>query len=156
MGAAHAYPEGAPWGAANPDAAENCSTCHFDYDAVRESKALSIEGIPEHPVAGETYSLSITLMNSSAATAGFQVLATAEDGDAGTFSTSADDMEIDGSGIRSTHPSISDFGASWTFDWTAPPQTNTKIMFFIAVMASNDDGSPFGDQAHFLALSIDL
>ena len=41
---ASAFPEGAPWGAANPDAEGNCSSCHFDYDAIRDSPALILDG----------------------------------------------------------------------------------------------------------------
>jgi hypothetical protein len=153
---AHAYPEGAPWGAARPDAVESCATCHFDGDAVADSTAITVSGFPEEPQAGATYSLTVGFEVPEAATAGFQVLAISDGGGSGSFAAGAADMETGTGAIRSTHPSIADGGATWTFDWTAPPQAGAVIHFYIAVMASNDDGSPFGDQVHFLSLSIRL
>ena len=153
---AFAYPEGAPWGAARPDAVESCATCHFDYDAVADSTAIAVSGLPEQPRAGATYPLTVVFEVPEAATAGFQVLAISEGGDSGSFTAGATDMETGTGAIRSTHPSIVDGGATWTFDWTAPERPGAVIQFYIAVMASNDDGSPFGDQVHFLSLSIRL
>ena len=156
VGVAHAYPEGAPWGAARPDAVESCATCHFDYEAVADSTAITVSGFPDQPQAGATYSLTVGFEVPEATTAGLQVLAISDGDDSGSFTASAADMETGTGAIRTTHPSIADGGATWTFDWTAPAQAGAVIHFYVAVMASNDDGSPFGDQVHFLSLRIRL
>ena len=154
--AALAYPEGAPWGAADPSAKENCSTCHFDYDAKLDSKSVRIDGLPESPAAGESYEFVIRFDDPNAAVAGFQMLARATEGGAGTFSSDESAIEAGESGIRSTDPSMNDNGVVWTIDWTAPESPGNTIRFFLAVTGSNDDGSPFGDQIHFRSFSITL
>ena len=151
-----AYPEGAPWGAADPDAAENCSTCHFDHDAKLDSASISVEGLPAKPAAGQTCELVIRFADAGAAVAGFQLLARAVDGTAGTFSSEDTDIETGESGIRSTSPSNNKNGVAWRITWTAPHTPGATIRFFLAVTGSNDDGSPFGDQVHFRSFSIVL
>lgn len=151
-----AYPEGAPWGAADPDAKENCSTCHFDFDATLESVAIAIDGLPSAPLAGETYELIIQFRNSKTAAAGFQLLARGPDDGAGKFSSTASAIEADEHGIRSTAPAINRGGVSWSVAWTAPESPGATIRFFLAVSGSNNDGSPFGDEIHFRAFKIRL
>lgn len=155
-GAAAAYPEGAPWGAADPDAPENCSTCHFDYDAKLDSKSVRIDGLPASPSAGETYEFVIRFADPAAEVAGFQLLARSEDSAPGNFSSTETAIEVGESGIRSTDPSINDNGVAWRILWTAPEATGVRIRFFLAVTGSNSDGSPFGDQIHFRSFSIQL
>ena len=151
-----AYPEGAPWGAADPDAPENCATCHFDYDARLDSTQVGIGGLPDTPSPGQTYEFVIRFSDPDAAVAGFQLLARSGDGDAGRFASDESAIEIGESGIRSTDPSINDNGVVWRLSWTAPELPGATIRFFLAVTGSNDDGSPFGDQIHFRSFSIEL
>jgi hypothetical protein len=153
---ADAYPEGAPWGAARPGANESCATCHFDYEAIADSAAITVTGIPPQARPGATYSLAVEFRDRDATTAGFQVLATSDRGDGGSFGTGSKDMETGAGAIRSTRPSIAGNGISWEFEWAAPDQPGAEITFYVAVMASNDDGSPFGDQVHFLSMSVRL
>jgi hypothetical protein len=154
--AAVAYPEGAPWGAAVPDAQENCSTCHFDYDAKPDSTSIRIDGLPKSPSAGETYEFVVRFEDPGAAVAGFQLLARASAGNSGTFSSPDAATETGDSAIRSTKPSINDDGVAWRIAWTAPDTPGAIIHLFLAVTAANDDGSPFGDQVHFHSYSVQL
>jgi hypothetical protein len=148
-----AFPEGAPWGAANPDSAENCSTCHFDDDPVRDSAALSIDGLPGSPMPGESYELTIRFADPDAVIAGFQMLATADDS-AGEFHASSEHIEYLGAAIRSTDPSRNEGEVTWQLTWTAPRRAVATVTIFLAVMGSNDDGSPFGDRVHFRAFQV--
>ena len=144
MSAAIAFPEGAPWGAANPDADENCGTCHFGYDATINAQSISVRGLPEAAVPGETYKLEISFADDEAVIAGFQLLAT--DGD---FHVDGGDIEYLGAAIRSTKPSTADDGFNWLLSWTAPDNPGERVIIYVAVVAGNDDLSPFGDRAFF-------
>jgi len=151
---ARAFPDGAPWGAANHSAPDNCTSCHFDSEATRDSRILHIEGLPEDPVPGETYDLIIRFDNTDAATVGFQLIAQAEDDQAGTFVSAAADVETVGAAIRSTSPKKSNGAVSWTLQWHAPKVFSVPIVFDVAASAANDDGSPLGDKIHFRSYSL--
>lgn len=151
-----AYPEGAPWGASDPDATESCESCHFDYASVRASDALEIEGLPDKAEPGRTYRLRVRFDVADAVIAGFQMLAKAGDDAAGAFESTQSDIEYLGAAIRSTAPSRNDGSIEWTLTWTAPDVAGTSVTLFLAAMQANDDGSPFGDQAHFRSYVIEL
>ncbi len=147
--AARAFPDGAPWGAANPAAEQNCATCHFDIDPVRDSAALVIDGLPQRPEPGATYDLRIVFDDPETVSAGFQLFALVADQHAGTFVSSAANVEFIGSAIRSTEPIRGKDSVAWPFEWHAPLDFDAPIVFYIAASAANDDGSPFGDTIHF-------
>ena len=145
---AGAYPEGAPWGAANPDADESCASCHHDYDPQTASAALRIDGLPTAAIAGSSYALTIRLIDDTAKTAGFQLVATG-DGDAGRLSSEDTTIETAGPAARSTQPAMSESGANWSLDWQAPMAAGTEITFLLAASSANDDQSPLGDRIHY-------
>ena len=147
--ATRAFPDGAPWGAANPDAEQNCVTCHFGADPVRDSAALSIDGLPQETAPGAVYALQIILEDPELVIAGFQIVARAEDQQAGTFTTTIDHVEFIGAAIRSTAPIRGDARVSWAIEWRAPEVIASPIVFYVAASAANNDGSPFGDKIHF-------
>jgi hypothetical protein len=146
---AGAFPDGAPWGAANPDGAQHCATCHFDAEPVRDSAALSLEGLPARAVPGTSYSLEILFKDPRIVVAGFQLLARARGTDAGTFSSKENGVEFTGAAIRSSAKRVNDNGVSWTVQWRAPDNMVSPITFYLAASAANDDGSPFGDRIHY-------
>jgi hypothetical protein len=139
-----ALPEGAPWGAANPDAAEHCGSCHFGYDPVRDSDALDIEGLPAKSVPGETYELRVSFSDPEAVVAGFQLLSSD-----GEFKADSDDIEYMGAAVRSTRAKHAGGGFGWTLTWTAPDTPGARIIIYVAAVGGNDDLSPFGDRAYF-------
>ena len=154
-GTVFAFPEGAPWGAADPDSIDNCSNCHFDNAAIHDSPALSIVGLPERPKPGESYELTIHFDDPDAVIAGFQMLASAAN-PPGTFATAAANLEYIGAAVRSTEPRPNDNGVRWQLTWTAPETPGTDVTFFIAAMGANDDGSPFGDRVHFRTFHVSM
>ena len=147
---AHAYPEGAPWGAANPLAAESCSTCHFDADPTMDSHELAIIGLPQHVRPGEAYPLRLVLTDETSVTSGFQIVV-ASDGDAGWFSATDERIESEGAAVRSNEPSAApdDKHVSWSFVWHVPDELTSPAQFHAAATAANDDGSPLGDRVHY-------
>jgi len=148
LNAARAFPDGAPWGAANPAAEQNCASCHFDADPVRDSESLLIIGLPLKPAPGAIYELEIIFEDPGTVVAGFQLIVQAGNQQAGTFFSTEAEVEFIGAAIRSTAPIRSDGSVSWTVEWRAPTVI-APIVFYVAASAANDDGSPFGDTIHF-------
>jgi hypothetical protein len=146
---AAAYPDGAPWGAANPADEEHCASCHFEHAPVHESAAIEVSGLPSQLSPDESYALSIELLDDTAISAGFQLIVSAADENPGRISSSAADVEFIGTAIRSTAPLISDRKFAWALQWHTPSVINLPLTLFVAVASANDDGSPFGDTIHF-------
>lgn len=154
LDAARAFPDGAPWGAANPGAEQSCATCHFDDDPVRNSGALVIDGLPTHVEPDATYELQISFADPATVVAGFQLIAHATGESAGTFVSNAAGVEFVGATIRSTEPLKGDETVSWPVTWRAPATLSSSIVFYIAATAANDDGSPFGDKIHYRTYAL--
>lgn len=146
---AGAFPDGAPWGAANPDGVQHCATCHFDAEPVHDSAALLLEGLPARAISGTSYSLEVIFKDPKIVVAGFQLLAHNQGTDAGTFSSQSAGVESVGAAIRSTEKRKNENGVSWTLQWRAPENVGSSITFCLAASAANDDDSPFGDQIHY-------
>ena len=149
-----AFPDGAPWGAANPASEQNCATCHFGSDPVHDSEALVIDGLPRPPVSGTAYDLEIIFEDPDTVIAGFQLIAMIEDRQAGIFGSSAADVEFIGAAIRSTAPVLYNERVSWIVEWRAPAVVASPIVFYVAASAANDDESPFGDTIHFRSYKL--
>ncbi len=150
-----AYPEGAPWGTANPAAQESCASCHFDSDAVNQSSAISLLGLPKRPAAGDTYSLELRFDAPLSAVAGFQIIAVAESTEAGRFVFSDAALEAIGTAIRSTSAQRKQ-PATWSFQWQTPSENvHWPIVLLVAATAGNDDGSPLGDVVHFRSFELE-
>ncbi|MEL6446425.1 MAG: choice-of-anchor V domain-containing protein [Pseudomonadota bacterium] len=153
---AWAYPEGSPWGAADPTADEHCASCHWERQPVMASRALDLDGLPKRIAAGQAYVLTVTLTGTDAAVSGFQLIASAEGQPAGLFESGDRDVESAaiGAQIRSTatRPTTGDM-ARWRLVWRAPAKLDGPVIFHAAASAANDDGSPFGDQIHYREFS---
>ena len=150
-GAAGAYPEGAPWGAAELDGAETCSTCHFDSEVEKDSGLITLDGLPERVTLGETYKLSLQFAPSGAAVAGFMLTA-----NAGAFHHAKKGTEANEQDVRSTAPVPAQDGASWIVTWTAPEEADDEILFFAAINGANNDMSSFGDRIYFRTFAVKL
>lgn len=149
---AAARPDGAPWGAADPAAAETCASCHFDNDPVRQSDAVTLAGLSRGIEGGKTYKLALVFADPDAASAGFLITASA-----GTFSSPGDPgLEARDSEIRSISAWRGGDRALWEIAWRAPETLPDKIVFHVAVNAGNDDASPFGDHVHYREYVFDI
>ncbi len=151
--AAHAYPEGAPWGAANPAADESCDSCHYDYDPVHDSSAVTIDGLPDSVEAGGEYRLVLRFATAEAASSGFQIMTGAGESRDGHFRAEADAIEAIGAAARSTETRLRDEGFEWTLWWQAP-DTAQRLTLYVAASSANDDQSPFGDTIHYRQFEI--
>ena len=148
-GVAGAFPDGAPWGAANPAADQNCASCHFDADPIVESAALVVRGLPQKTEPGARHELEIALDDPETVVAGFQLIAQAAGERTGTFVSAESNVEFIGAAIRSTAAVEHRKPATWIVEWRAPDTIESDVVFYVAASAANDDGSPLGDRIHF-------
>ena len=157
VGLAHAYPEGAPWGAADPEADEHCASCHWERNPVMNSRALRVDGQPKSVEAGRDYVLTLMLVETDAVISGMQIIASADGQPAGAFSSADADVEASAfeSALRSTAPRPATGNAArWRFTWRAPMALSGPVTLHVAASAANDDGSPFGDQIHYAEITL--
>ena len=143
-----AFPDGAPWGSANPDGAQSCASCHYAEEEVQNSDDILLTGLHEEIEPSIGYSLKLALTQSDYATMGF--LAVASHGQ--FIAIDGEDTETLEAMVRSTAPKRSDDEASyWALEWVAPADLSAgeTVTFGIAINASNDDASPFGDVIHY-------
>jgi hypothetical protein len=150
-----AFPDGAPWGAANPDATENCAGCHFDGEPFRDSKALTVTGLPETLAPDTIYEIMVQFENPGGMAAGFQMFAAADSQSPGSFTSDADNTETVGAAIRSTAPVEKEGPVCWTVRWRTPKAIESAIKIYVAASAANFDRSAFGDNIHFRSYRFD-
>ncbi|PWE17019.1 hypothetical protein DDZ18_09955 [Marinicauda salina] len=144
-----AYPDGAPWGHTGASGEGTCQSCHGAQDAVRSSTRIILEGLPEAIEPGARYALTIRL-DAPAEIRGFQIAATDAGGaDAGGFAAVDETVEADGARARSVSPA-----SEWMLAWTAPEVAPSSLVFSVAMVAGNDDASPFGDVVHLRRFTI--
>lgn len=151
-----ALPDDTPWGRADGEA---CHDCHFLSPVVESSAALTLDGLPQRFMAGETYRLVLELAAPEMRRAGFRVIARAPGGAPGTFEAADTETETDGDRVRSTLAG-SDLDAPgearWTFLWHAPASAPAgPIELEISANAADDDASPLGDVIHRRKLAIE-
>jgi hypothetical protein len=143
-----AAPEGAPWTQDGGPGRPDCTQCHFDGKAIRQSQAVYLDGLPAAVVAHETYELSLNIEYSDLITAGFLITAESGGRPAGAFQPIDNRTSANGAALRSTKEGVrqeTPDKARWTFRWTAPARDG-PVIFYVAANASNDDASAFGDQ----------
>lgn len=141
---AFAAPDGAAWDHDGGPGRPDCTACHFDGEAERESDALILEGLPQGARPGARYEFVLRLAHPDLAIAGFVMTA-----QAGAFESADDRTEAKNGAIRSTLKGAAPAApgeAAWRFVWIAPDDAQGEIAFHIAANAGNDDASPFGDR----------
>ncbi len=150
FGVAHANPDGAPWGSADPNAAQNCASCHYDGEPVQDSGSVVFTGLTSRIEPGKLYNMVLIFAKPKGAATGFLAVATQ-----GKFSSPDDpNLEADGAQIRSTSTTRIGDRALWRVQWRAPIEPIKDVTFFVAVNAGNDDQSPLGDQVHFKTVTF--
>lgn len=144
-----ASPDGAAWETA--EAANGCLMCHLDSPQALESEALTIEGLPKRPTAGERYELTIVLKDPTLRNAGFLLSIWADGTTTGELSATDDRVETRGAQARSTWDGSFPAAAGearWRLAWTAPAVMDQPVRFDLWGNAGNDDLSPLGDRLH--------
>jgi len=155
----HAFSAGPPAGytGAPGEEPEACAECHVPPDA--GSGKVSITA-PSTYVPGQTYPITVTHINHDPTRLrwGFEltVLDTASDEKAGELqNTDGLTQVLNNAGPGSArqyieHTAAGTFvgqqnGASWTFNWTAPPIDVGPVIVYAAGNQANNDGNTSGD-----------
>lgn len=147
--AAVASPDGAEWNSASDPA--GCVQCHRDSPELPHSQALTLDGLPRRPIAGQRYELTIAIRDPALRNAGFLLSVLSDDARPGKFDAVDDRTETNGAQARSNYDSStpSEPGeARWRVAWTAPAAIEVPLRFDLWANAGNYDLSPLGDRLH--------
>ncbi|MBP6455336.1 MAG: T9SS type A sorting domain-containing protein [Chitinophagaceae bacterium] len=125
-------------GGINGQSTSGCS-CHGANNA---ATSVSLSGIPAAGyVNGTTYTLSLSISNSTKAAAGFDLTT-----NIGTLTASAGTSLNGPTEIKHNTPKNAVSGiTNWTFDWTAPASGNAQLTINVAGNAVNLNSGTGGD-----------
>jgi len=142
-----ASPDGADWQVVElPD---GCRSCHLGEDAEQTRGTLEISGLPDSPLPGQAYPLTIAIEDPALRNAGFLLTVRSETAAAGSLTAADTAIETNGAQARSTWDSSfppQPGRASWELIWTAPEVIDAVLKFDLWGNAGNDDLSPLGDR----------
>jgi hypothetical protein len=139
---------------------QSCHLCHLDNPVNAPGGSVEISGVPPSYVAGETYSITVTVTRSGLQRGGFEIAARYASGrhkgrQAGTWRIEDRRAQLipgavdkaltfvqhNLAGSRTTTTGSN----TWTIEWTAPATATAPVQFNVAANASNNDDSPLGD-----------
>jgi uncharacterized protein (TIGR03437 family) len=155
----------------------NCSTCHNTYGPANSATSGSLTVTVGNGGGGYVPSVAqlirIVVQNPSASKWGFQITIRSEDEEsvsAGTFAiptTTLPEQVVCDDGTQYGSPApcggsilrqfaehykapMGDMGAAYEFDvdWTPPPQELGRLHVYVAAVAANGDGTPYGDYVY--------
>jgi hypothetical protein len=152
---AAAYADGAPPGFTGGFGEQACDACHFEAALNTRPGQLTLAGIPDRYVAGQSYPITITISRPGMAMGGFQLSVRMESGglQAGVLAVpSGEEKRIrveKGSVLyvnqRLEGTALAEPGtAKWTVLWTAPNGPGV-IVFHAAANAADKDEAARGD-----------
>lgn len=113
----------------------NCASCHGGGDFI---PTVMLTSFPAEYTPGQTY--SITIQVGGGTKQGFRLNASAGTFSSGVGSSASGPNIVHSAGVVSNP-------ASWTFNWTAPPAGNGNVTFTGYGNATNNNGTPSGDNA---------
>ncbi|CAN5242160.1 hypothetical protein BH20ACI2_BH20ACI2_12120 [soil metagenome] len=153
----------------NAPAEGNCAACHIGSPLNSGGGSIQILGLPATYLPGQQIPVTVTAAQDDAVIYGFQL--TAIDGvgkTVGTFTLPNENPPRSQviNNIVQENPRLyvehtvdglvdTEFGSNtWTFLWTAPPESAGEIVFYAAGNAANGDGSPSGDFIYTTSAAI--
>ena len=159
---AFCFSGGPPVGlAGNPPLNQNCTGCHSSFPLNSGDGSLDLAGLPsEGYEANTTYSITLTLDDPGQSRWGFELTVQYLEGSvpmAGGELTVTDPVNTrltPGTGADPDYLMQTSTGTfpgttgpvSWTFDWTAPPDTSVgPVTFYAAGNGANNNGNNQGD-----------
>ncbi|MAT50896.1 MAG: hypothetical protein CMK32_06910 [Porticoccaceae bacterium] len=150
-----AYPEGAPAGTTGASGEPHCGQCHFGAPPVQGG--ITLTGLVTSPQPDRSYQLHLSLGDSQARIAGFQLSIRGPDGAGiGTLVPLDADLVVDRAGTvdylghAPARRLNSQHGTAWRFRWHTPQSLPASIAIHVAAVAGNDDRSPLGDRVYLL------
>ena len=154
--AALAFSSGPSDGLTGAPGEGTCIACHSTFPLNSGSGGLSLAGLPEDYVPGETYAVTLSLADPDGLRWGFELTVLDDAGaragllavtDAGTQLSdggSRDYLKHNSAGTAPGTPDQKD----WTFDWTAPDAGAGPVTVYVAGNAADNNGSNAGDRIY--------
>jgi hypothetical protein len=134
-----------------------CTSCHTTSPLNSGPGSITIEGVPAVYEAEQTYTITVRVGHPSRRRWGFQISAYTDAlQTAGTFQltdpghtqkVTAGGNTYVGHNNPGTYAGQAN-GASWSFEWTAPPAGAGLVTFYAAGNASNNNGLDTGDNIY--------
>jgi hypothetical protein len=147
-----AFSDGPPPGHTGAPGEVTCTNCHF---GPTEGGTFTITP-PQEYVPGQTYEITVAHINSDPSRQrwGFQLTALADKSPAGMVASTNKFTQVVGGMMQRDyieHTSAGSFpgtpgGATWTFNWTAPPTDVGTVTFYAAGNQADNDGTTAGDR----------
>jgi hypothetical protein len=137
-----------PLGNTGAPGESSCVSCHSGSTLPAAGVVdFVFDGIGNVYVPGQTY--AITISSTGNTKNGFQMTALdATNSAAGTFTAGTASSLGTANGRRYVRHSASANTSSWTFQWTAPVQSQGEITFYYAYAKANGTGGNTGDQIY--------
>lgn len=166
IGQVASYSSGPPPGNTGAPGNNTCASagCHNTFGLNSGPGILSVStDIPQSGfLPGETYSITVSMKESSRTIFGFQSLLFGEAAQSGVGTIQLTDTErtrtITASGNtyaeQSKTGSAAVDSAIWSFDWLAPDKGTGDVTIYTAAMAANGNGNKQGDRVYTSALLI--
>ncbi|TVQ77096.1 MAG: T9SS C-terminal target domain-containing protein [Flavobacteriales bacterium] len=138
---AYSFGRTGPYSGSPGDNGLNCSSCHGGSPSPITNAITS--NIPASGyVAGNTYTLTLSISHPTNNTFGFQVTAEdASDNKVGTFVSTGGATQVVNGGNAVTHTTAGNQGTNnsrvWTVDWVAPAAGTGDVTFYVAFNSGN-------------------
>jgi len=141
-------------GSPNENNSRTCASqnggCHGGTGTTFQSNMISVNVPDCGYIAGETYTVTLTISSPGRSEFGFSVSPQLDGGaTAGSMIASAG-TQINGGGRYLTHTAAGTIESSpntrvWTFDWVAPAAGSGNVTFYAAFNATNNNNANSGD-----------
>jgi hypothetical protein len=135
----------------------NCTICHTG-TAIQAENWISTNIPPEGWEPGNTYTITVTVIDLIAERYGFEITSETGTEKTGTWViTDATRTQLTGSAfVTHTLAGTAPVGNpnSWTVDWTSPASGTGTVGFYAAVNVTNNNSSTSGDDIFVTMLSV--
>jgi hypothetical protein len=144
-----AFSGGPPDGKTGAPGEGVCTDCHSTYPLNSGDGSLNISA-PSYFMAGQTYSIMVTLADSGQSRWGFEIT---QFGDGSFGVTDPTNTQLSSSGGKDyikhtstgTNAGTPHGPTSWSFDWTAPATPPDSVVLYAAGNAANNNNNNQGD-----------
>lgn len=124
--------------------------CHGGTGTTFQSDMISIDVPDCGYIAGETYTVTLTVSSAGRNEFGFSVSPQFNGGATAGTMIASEGTQLNGSGRYLTHTAQGTAESApntrvWTFDWIAPPAGSGDVTFYAAFNASNNNNANSGD-----------
>lgn len=145
----------------------NAGGCHNSFATNSGPGTLTMTGLPASYTAGQEYTLTVTVTQSSRGAFGFEATALdASNNRAGTIATTTADAsrtQVQTNSSNGRQYVLHQFNGiapvsgegKWTFRWTAPATTAGRVTFYVAANAADGTGGANADYIYTRTFTVD-